>query len=67
MPISEDPNVKIYLEMKEKERILENDRFSEGYDIFTASEETRKICIANERKKPRRIVGSISDHLKKYS
>ena len=66
MAISEDPNVKNYLEMKEKERLVEKDRFSKGYNIFKMSEETRKICLANEKKKPRRIDGTFSDHVKKY-
>ena len=66
MSMSEDPNVKIYLEMKEKERILAEDKLSKDYNIFKMNEKTRKICLANRKKKPRRIDGTFSDHVKKY-
>ncbi len=51
--------------MKEDERILEEGKIL-GYNVFKMNDETRKICLENEKKTPRPIVGKFSDHVKKY-
>ena len=65
MKKSGDPIAKEHLEMKEDERILEEGKIL-GYNVFKMNDETRKICLENEKKTPRPIVGKFSDHVKKY-
>ena len=48
-----DAVAETYKEMERNERILEEGR-KRGYNVFKLNDETRKICLANEKKTPKR-------------
>ena len=65
MKTFKDPYREAYKEVERNERILEEGK-KRGYNVFKLNDETRKICLANRKKKPRPIDGRFSDHVEKY-